>query len=66
MIALQNGQQMAMLYLVRAADFPGAAAGAGEITEKDGWVSKTGRHGQDLYVLTTKGTRKNLNFPMPL
>ena len=66
MVALQNGAQMAMLYVVRAADFPGAAAGAGEIMEKDGWVSKTGRNGKDVYVLTTKGTRKNLDFPMPL
>lgn len=66
MIALQNGGRMAMLYLVRAGDFPGAVAGAGEIVEKDGWVSKTGLHGEHLYVLTTKGTRKDLNFPMPL
>jgi hypothetical protein len=65
MIALQNKQQMAMLYLVRAADFPGIA-GDGQIMEKDGWVSKVGRHGDDLYVLTTKGTRQNLDFPMPL
>ena len=34
--------------------------------EKDGWVSKTGRNGDHVYVLTTKGTRENLNFPMPL
>ena len=66
MIALQNGDRMAMLYLVRASDFPGAIHRDGEITEKDGWVSKTGRHGEHLYVLTTKGTRQNLNFPMPL
>ena len=65
MIALQNKEQMAMLYLVRASDFPGTAGG-GEIMEKDGWVSKTGRNGEHLYVLTTKGTRENLNFPMPL
>ena len=65
MIALQNKEQMAMLYLVRASDFPGVT-GDGEIVEKDGWVSKTGRHGEHLYVLTTKGTRQNLNFPMPL
>ena len=66
MIALQNGEQMAMLYIVRAADFPGAVGDAGEVMEKDGWVSKTGRHGEHLYVLTTKGTRQNLDFPMPL
>ena len=65
MIALQNKAQMAMLYLVRASDFPGVA-GDGEVMEKDGWVSKTGRHGEHLYVLTTKGGRENLNFPMPL
>ena len=66
MIALQNGQQMAMLYVVRAADFPDAVHGAGEIMEKDGWISKTGRHGDHLYVLATKGTRQNLDFPLPL
>ena len=66
MIALQNGDRMAMLYLLRAADFPGAAGAAAGIMEKDGWVSKTGREGDHLYVLTTKGTRKDLDFPMPL
>ena len=65
MVALQNKEQMAMLYLVRASDFPGIS-GNGEIIEKDGWVSKTGHNGEHLYVLTTKGTRANLNFPMPL
>lgn len=65
-IALQNGEQMGMLYLVRAADFPDAATGADEIVEKDGWVAETGRSGERLYVLTTKGTRANLRFPMPL
>ena len=65
MIALQNKEQMAMLYLVRVSDFPGIS-GNGEIMEKDGWVSKTGRNGENLYVLTTKGTRQNLDFPMPL
>ena len=54
-----------MLYLVRASDFPDTA-GNGEIMEKDGWVSKTGRNGDHLYVLTTKGKRENLDFPMPL
>jgi hypothetical protein len=66
MIALQNGREMAMLYLVRAADFPEAAAAAGGVMEKDGWVSETGRRGDHLFVLTTKGTRKSLDFPMPL
>ena len=66
MIALQNGGRMAMLYLLRAADFPAEASAASGILEKDGWVSKTGREGDHLYVLTTKGTRKDLDFPMPL
>ena len=66
MIALQNGQQMAMLYIVQATDFPEAANETGEIMEKDGWVSETGRRGEHLYVLTTKGTRANLDFPLPL
>ena len=65
MVALQHDGQMGMLYLLRAADFPAAAAGIGTITEKDGWVSKTGRRGDHLYVLATKGTRKDLDFPMP-
>ena len=66
MIALQNGDRMAMLYLMRAADFPGNFDEAGHVMEKDGWVSKTARNGERVYVLTTKGTRENLNFPMPL
>jgi hypothetical protein len=66
MIALQNGHQMAMLYLVRATDFPGATSEIGEVMEKDGWVSQTGRDGDNLYVLTTKGTREDLHFPNPL
>lgn len=57
---------MGMLCLVRASDFPVAASEAGEIVEKDGWVAKTGRNGEHLYVLTTKGTRANLSFSMPL
>ena len=65
-IALQNGEQMGMLYLVRAADFPDAATEADEVVEKDGWAAETGRSGERLYVLTTKGTRANLRFPMPL
>ena len=66
MVALQNGNRMAMLYLVRAVDFPEAVQGAGGVMEKDGWVSKTGRDGEHLYILTTKGTRDSLDFPMPL
>ena len=57
---------MAMLYLVRAADFPQAADAAGGVMEKDGWVSKTGRDGDHLFILTAKGTRADLDFPMPL
>lgn len=70
MIALQNGEHMAMLYLLRASDFPGPSGadeqGVNGILEKDGWVSKTGRRGDHVYVLTAKGTRQDLNFPMPL
>ncbi len=66
MVALQNGRQMAMLYFVRAADFPDAAGGkTEEIMEKDGYATKTSRSGDYIYVLTTKGTREDLDFPMP-
>ena len=66
MIALQNGDQMAMLYVVNAADFPEAAADADAVLEHDGWAAKTGRSGGHLYVLTARGTRDSLRFPMPL
>ena len=63
MIALQNGKQMAILYVVRAADFPGAAE---ETVESGGYVSRTSRTGGHLSVLTTKGARRDLAFPLPL
>ena len=67
MIALQDHGKMGMLYLVRAADFPAAAASeVGQVTELNGWASKTGRRGDHVYVLTTRGTRDDLAFPMPL
>lgn len=65
MVALQNGRQMAMLYFVRATDFPDTVRGADEIMEEDGYATKTSRSGDYVYVLTTKGTRANLDFPMP-
>ena len=66
MVAVQNGRRMAMLYIMRAEDFPTAAEHAGEVVEKNGWVSKTGLRGSRLFVLTARGTRADLDFPMPL
>ncbi len=66
MIALQRGERMGMLYLVRAEDFPAAGIGeGGEFFEKDGWVTKTARSESTVYVLATKGTRQQMDFTMP-
>lgn len=65
-VALQNGRHMGMLYLMRTADFPGGASEDGHVMEKDGWVSKVGLRGDHVFVLTARGTRDDLNFPMPL
>lgn len=66
LVALQNGQHMGMLYLMRAADFPSGASEDGHVMERDGWVSKVGCRGEHVFVLTARGTRDDLNFPMPL
>ena len=66
MIALQRGERMGMLYLLRAEDFPSAGVGAGgEFFEKDGWVTKTARSESTVYVLAAKGTRQQMDFTMP-
>lgn len=61
---LQNGQQTAMLYLIRGDDFS-LETKSSKIVEKNGWVSKTARVGNRSYVLTTHGSRRNLNFEIP-
>lgn len=61
---LQNGEQTAMLYLIRGDDFS-LGATSSKIVEKNGWVSKTERVGSRSYVLTTHGSRRNLNFEIP-
>lgn len=64
MLCLQNGKQMAMVYLVRGDDFQ-IKPNAHEMIEKDGWVSKVSYSGDKAWVLTTKGTPADLNFEVP-
>ncbi len=65
MLCLQNGQHMAMLYILQAGDAP-AVDGASETVEKNGWAVRTTRSGGQVRILTAKGSAQDLNFPMPL
>jgi len=64
MLCLQNGKQMAMVYLVRGDDFQ-IKPDAHEMIEKDGWVSRVSYSGDKAWVLTTKGKPADLNFKVP-
>jgi hypothetical protein len=64
MLCLQNGKQMAMVYLVRGDDFQ-LRPNSSETIEKDGWVSKVSYSKDKAWVLTTKGTPPDLNFEVP-
>jgi len=64
MLCLQNGKQMAMVYLVRGDDFQ-IKPNSYEMIEKNGWVSKVSYSGDKAWVLTTKGTPADLNFEVP-
>jgi len=64
MLCLQNGKQMAMVYLMRADDFQ-LRPNSSETIEKDGWVSKVSYSKDKAWVLTTKGTPADLNFEVP-
>lgn len=67
MVCLQNGQQMAMLYIMSdqgAGDLEDGVTAA--TVQKADWVVKTTRANGQIRVLTAKGRPESLNFPMPL
>lgn len=65
MICLQNGGRMAMLYMLKADDLKSLADGASETMERGGWFVRTSRRGDQLRVLTSKGSAVDANFPVP-
>lgn len=65
MVALQNGQRMAMLYILSPDDVPGLKDGATETIEKDNWVVQAKNTNGRVQVLTTRGGPGALDFPMP-
>ncbi len=65
MICLQNGKQMAMLYVLKASDIADLQEGTTETVQKADWVVRaSSSHGQ-VRLLATKGRPEDLNFPMP-
>ena len=65
MICLQDGQRMAMLYILSPDDVPGLKDGATETIEKDNWVVQAKNTNGRVQVLTTRGGPGALDFPMP-
>lgn len=64
MICLQNGERMAMLYILTGAD-AGLPDGASETVEERGWTVRTIHTGGQVRVLTTKGRVKDGDFQVP-
>ncbi len=72
MVCLQNGQRMAMLYILNAQDAaamqPGAPElpdGANEVVQRADWVVRTSKAEGQLRLLATKGRPEDLDFPLP-
>ena len=65
MICLQNGQRMAMLYVLEPRDAADLAEGATETVQKADWVVQTTKSDGRVRVLTTKGRPEDLDFQMP-
>ena len=65
MICLQNGQRMAMLYILSPDDAEGLQDGATETIEKDNWVVQAKNTNERVQMLTTKGRAGDLDFRMP-
>ena len=65
MICLQNGQQMAMLYILNGSDI-GLGEGESETFEKRDWTARASNvHGQ-IRILTTRRQAEPSGFLMPL
>lgn len=65
MICLQDGQRMAMLYILKPGDGPGLPEGATETMQQAGWVVRSTNTNGQLRLLTTKGKPEDLDFPLP-
>lgn len=65
MVCLQNGQRMAMLYILSAEDVGDMLDGTSETVQKADWVVRTTKSGGQVRLLTAKGRPEDLNFPMP-
>lgn len=65
MIALQNRERMAMLYILSPRDAADLEEGATETVQKANWVVRTTKSGGRVRILTTKGTPEDLDFQMP-
>jgi hypothetical protein len=64
LLCLQNDRRMAMVYLFRGSDFK-VPTESPRVFRHGDWISKTGRVGQNDYVLTTRGGANDLDFEMP-
>ena len=66
MICLQNGQRMAMLYVLKAGDVAEMKDGTNEVMRQADWVVRASRSKDQIRLLATKGGgADDLNFPMP-
>ncbi len=63
MVCLQNDGQMAMLYILPSAQAP--PDGIEETIEKRGWAARVSRRGNQVRVLTTAGSARDLDFQVP-
>ena len=64
MIALQNGKQMAMLYVMKDAVAPGMKDGATETMREANWIVRATKSHGELQLLAAEGGSEP-NFPMP-
>jgi hypothetical protein len=65
MVALQNNKRMAMLYILKASDYPGLKDGLTETVQKNDWVVRTTNSDGQVRLLATKGGPEDLDFQMP-
>lgn len=66
MVCLQNGQRMAMLYILKGNAADDVPEGATQTVQKADWVVRTTKANGQVRLLTTKGGPKDLNFQTPL
>ena len=64
MVCLQNNGQMVMLYILPSAE-AALPDGVEETIERHGWAARVSRSGNQVRVLTTAGSARNLDFQVP-